>query len=92
MMAEGETIDIRDLPDYLRDKPLSEMPEKNAPATLEQMERSHALRVLESVGGNKVRAAELLGVSRTKLYRILGESDSEVSPATSPTDWRTGSE
>jgi DNA-binding NtrC family response regulator len=50
------------------------------------VERSHAFRVLESVGGNKVRAAEILGVSRTKLYRILGDSDSPEASLTAPTD------
>ena len=67
MMTESETIDVRDLPDYIRDTQPSEPPEEKTLATLEQVERSHALRILESVGGNKVRAAELLGISRTKL-------------------------
>jgi DNA-binding NtrC family response regulator len=76
MMCEGETIDIRDLPVRIRDRESGEAEEENPLVTLEDVERSHALRVLESVGGNKVRAAEVLGVSRTKLYRILGAKDS----------------
>ena len=91
MMTEGETIDIRDLPEYLRDKPTAEVPE-NSSATLGEMVRAHALRVLECVGGNKVRAAELLGVSRTKLYRILGESDPPESTVAPHMDSRVGSE
>jgi len=91
MMAEGETIDVRDLPEYVRDRQPSEAQDEKNLATLEQVERSHALHVLESVGGNKVRAAEVLGVSRTKLYRILGDSDSEAS-VTAPADLRENSD
>jgi len=77
MMTEDETIDIPDLPEYIRNRQAAANHEGNeAPLTLEEVEREHSLRILESVGGNKVRAAELLGVSRTKLYRILGESES----------------
>jgi len=76
MMTESETIDVHDFPEYIRESRPSEVQEESTPATLEQVERTHALRVLESVGGNKVRAAELLGVSRAKLYRILGDNDS----------------
>lgn len=88
MMTESETIDVRDLPEYIRDKQPSEAQDEKTVTTLEQMEKSHALRILESVGGNKVRAAELLGVSRTKLYRILGDSDSSESSLTGAEDSR----
>lgn len=39
--------------------------------SLEDMELSYILRVLEAVGGNKASAARLLGVDRTTLYRKL---------------------
>jgi transcriptional regulator with PAS, ATPase and Fis domain len=83
MMMEGEVIDVGDLPQYLRERPAVEDRESEALPTLEEVERSHTLRVLESVGGNKVRAAELLGVSRAKLYRILGECESPETPVSS---------
>jgi DNA-binding NtrC family response regulator len=86
MMAEGETIDVGDLPEYLRERQASEVQPEECLATLEQVERRHALRVLESVSGNKVRAAELLGVSRAKLYRILAENESSEPSITSPTN------
>lgn len=77
MMTENETIDIPDLPEYIRNSQAGDNHEENgAPLTLDEVERDHSLRILESVGGNKVRAAQLLRVSRTKLYRILGESES----------------
>jgi DNA-binding NtrC family response regulator len=41
--------------------------------TLTEMERRYAWEVLRSVGGNKTRAAEILGIDRKTLYRLLGE-------------------
>jgi DNA-binding NtrC family response regulator len=55
--------------------------------SLEDMELSYILRVLEAVGGNKASAARLLGVDRTTLYRKLqrqehtGGAGSEPPPA-----------
>ena len=43
--------------------------------TLEEVERRYARRVLEAVGGNKARAARILGVDRKTLYRKLGEAE-----------------
>jgi len=91
MMTEGETIDVGDLPQYIRERQSSEAQPEEPLATLEQVERTHALRVLESVSGNKVRAAELLGVSRAKLYRILGDNDSPEGSAPRPTSLRVRS-
>ncbi len=39
--------------------------------SLDEMERLHARRVLDALGGDKLRAAEILGVSRATLYRLL---------------------
>ena len=89
MMAEGQTIDVGDLPEYLRERQEPEIQGSEAFSTLEQVERTHTLRALESVGGNKVRAAELLGVSRAKLYRILGEceaSEADVVSSMNPSE------
>jgi DNA-binding NtrC family response regulator len=39
--------------------------------SLEDMEREHVARVLEATGGHKSRTAEILGVSRPRLDRMI---------------------
>jgi DNA-binding NtrC family response regulator len=39
--------------------------------SLEELNREYAENVVEMLGGNKSKAAELLGISRTSLWRIL---------------------
>lgn len=45
-------------------------PERLLP--LKEIEKSYVLRVLQQTKGNKKKAAEILGIDRTTLYRILG--------------------
>lgn len=71
MMIESDVIDIRDLPDHVRNQKPAEFPESEELLSMEQLARIHAHRILAHVGGNKVRAAEILGVSRTHLYQLL---------------------
>jgi DNA-binding NtrC family response regulator len=39
--------------------------------TLEELESSYLLRVLSAVGGNKSRAAQVMGIDRKTLYRMI---------------------
>ena len=39
--------------------------------TLEEVEREHVARALEATGGNRTRAADILGVSRPRLRRMI---------------------
>jgi DNA-binding NtrC family response regulator len=70
ILAEGDTITVDDLPDNL----VGATPAAPAPAdpdSLEGVERRHVEEVLRRAGGNKVRAAKALGVSRRTLYRLI---------------------
>jgi DNA-binding NtrC family response regulator len=40
-------------------------------ASLDEIEKSHVQHVLEATGGHKARAAEILGVSRPRLNRLI---------------------
>jgi DNA-binding NtrC family response regulator len=39
--------------------------------TIDELNREYAEKVIELVGGNKSKASELLGISRTSLWRVL---------------------
>jgi two-component system response regulator AtoC len=41
------------------------------PLSLKEVEKSYVLKVLQETKGNKKKAAEILGIDRTTLYRIL---------------------
>jgi transcriptional regulator with PAS, ATPase and Fis domain len=45
------------------------------PATLDEIERAAAFAMLERVDGNKSAAADGLGISRSRLYRLLEGTD-----------------
>jgi DNA-binding NtrC family response regulator len=77
MMTDAQAVDIGDLPEYIRTPEFPDSHQETTVATLAEVEKGHVLRVLEGLDGNKVRAAELLGISRAKLYRILADSDLE---------------
>ena len=72
MMAEKEVIDLCDLPKSIT---AGETVRPNGLLSFEELQRQHLLRVLERVGGNKVRAAEILGVSRGTVYEMLSKAE-----------------
>jgi len=78
MMTEGPAIDAEDLPEYLRSSiraPDAEMRSSEDVLTMDEVQRRHAVKILKQVGGNKARAAEMLGISRRTLYNILERTE-----------------
>jgi transcriptional regulator with PAS, ATPase and Fis domain len=75
MMAERELIDVRDLPEQLRSAASQELTADGECLPMAEMQRRHALRVLDSVDGNKLRASKILGINRATLYRLLKQAE-----------------
>jgi DNA-binding NtrC family response regulator len=70
ILAETDVIHAHDLPDKLNDKSAAPPSSSDgAGMTLEELEREHIRRVLMRVQGDKVRAAEALGIHLSTLYR-----------------------
>ncbi|HYY94985.1 MAG TPA: sigma-54 dependent transcriptional regulator [Pyrinomonadaceae bacterium] len=74
-LAQGDTIEADQvLPPAPAQAPEEKSAEAGAaPVTLDELERRHILRVLEDAGGNRERAAAILGISARTLYRKLRE-------------------
>jgi DNA-binding NtrC family response regulator len=73
MMMDGTLIDIADLPERFRGPLTAEALMDDKFLSLEEVQRRHVIQVLEGVGGNKVRAAEILGISRATIYQLLSK-------------------
>jgi two-component system response regulator HydG len=73
-LTNQDYIDVDDLPERVRAfrrshvRPSLEQDPFQL-ATLDEVERKHVLRVLETTGGNKTLAAQILGVDRRTLHR-----------------------
>ncbi len=50
------------------------------PLPLSEMRSIHIQRVLKTCNGNRVRAARILGIGRTSLYRFLKSADRQAAP------------
>jgi len=74
--ATSDFLDVKDLPKHMQ------RPERAAigpdetwrPLPLDEVRGIHIQRVLEMCRGNRVRAAQVLGIGRTSLYRFLKRS------------------
>jgi two-component system, NtrC family, response regulator AtoC len=88
VLARGDAIEPEHLPASIRKSLPGDVVEREGAADLESLdivakrfERDYLLRVLRSVGGNRGRAAEILGLSRKGLWGKLkahGISDDDI--------------
>jgi DNA-binding NtrC family response regulator len=76
----GDFIDLADLPEGLQHRgPRTADGDEWRPLSLEEMRKVHIHRILDMCQGNRLRAAQVLGIGRTSLYRYLKE-DAEEKP------------
>ncbi|HET7422013.1 MAG TPA: sigma-54 dependent transcriptional regulator [Gemmatimonadales bacterium] len=80
VLSRGNVIDGASLPERItkrRKEPLvAERSYRNP--TLEVIERAYIMWVLQAEGGNKTRAAEVLGIDPSTLYRKLSRYEEQV--------------
>jgi DNA-binding NtrC family response regulator len=74
MMVDGPVIDVSDLPEELRTQAGEGAERDESMLSLDELQKRHAKRVLELVGGNKSQAAEILGISRATIYQLLAQT------------------
>lgn len=78
-LANFDKLVVEDLPERIRNYQARDVlvasDNPSELVTLEEVERRYARRVLEAAGGNKARAARILGVDRKTLYRKLGADE-----------------
>ena len=76
VLSPGGLLDVANVPDEIQaataPAPLT-TPSLSPTVTLGENERNQILAVLKDVGGNRSRAAQVLGISRRTLYRKLDE-------------------
>ena len=61
-------------------------PEALALPSLDDVIRDHSLQVLQACGGNRVKAAGVLGIDRKTLYRMLRRWNEQQSSAPAASD------
>lgn len=74
IMSDSGKIDVPDLPDHMHYCIVSQ---EDLNRTLEDIEIEYITKVLENSGGNKTKAAEILGIDRKTLREKLKKSDKE---------------
>jgi two-component system response regulator HydG len=74
-LTQFEQITVEDLPDKVRNYRSNRLvvatEDPSELLTMEEVERRYILKVLQTVGGNKTLAAQVLGFDRRTLYRKL---------------------
>jgi DNA-binding NtrC family response regulator len=72
LFSRGRLIEAQDIPDKIKKKQMSLESKlfKDLPS-LEEIERRYLFHVLDEVGGNRKKAAEIMHIDRRTLYRML---------------------
>ncbi len=81
-LAPGDIVTVEALPATIREangerRLIEEGSERSLP--MEEIERVYIKRILEKTQGNKLQAAQILGIDRKTLYRKLGDMKRSAS-------------
>ena len=82
--ATGDFIDLGDLPEHMQHQQVARAGSGDdwQPLSLEEVRKIHIQRVLDMCQGNRLRAAHILGIGRTSLYRYLKRDGAAERPGT----------
>jgi len=83
VFAVGPQIRMADLSPYIARHPRSELSSESV-LPFHELERRALLEALKATAGNRLRAARLLGIGKTTMYRKLREFGSEQGTLFSP--------
>ena len=80
-LAQEKKITLEDLPSAIREvqgegQMIEDAVDRLLP--LEELEQNYIRRILNKMGGNKYKAAQVLGIDRKTLYRKLGEMEGKA--------------
>jgi transcriptional regulator with PAS, ATPase and Fis domain len=82
ILAQGDQVTLSDLPSTLassREDYSTLEKALDRQLSLEQLEQEYIARILEQAGGNKYKAAQILGIDRKTLYRKIGQFKGKTS-------------
>ncbi len=71
LLETGDVINPDSLPTDIRNPVVGDLPSHEELLSLEQLVRGRIIETLQKTGNNKARAAEILGIDRTTLWRMI---------------------
>jgi DNA-binding NtrC family response regulator len=74
-LCEADLIETTDLPEKLTQVKIAIRDLDEYEITLDALEEQHIKKVLQKVGGDKVKASQILGINLSTLYRKLARYD-----------------
>lgn len=81
-LARFDELTVEDLPEKIRsyraDRLIISSEDPTSLVTVEELERRYIMQVLSMVGGNKSKAAQILGLDRRTLYRKIQQYERKV--------------
>jgi two-component system response regulator HydG len=80
-LGSGTFIQMQDLPSAMLYHLARKSPSRQDLSTLQALEQQAIRQALQATGGDRVRAAKLLGIGKTTIYRKLKEYGIDATPS-----------